>query len=111
METKISPLDILIDRGFTPVCDLNYCLANGTEFYVGIHQKSAAIVALMHNKYLYFIDKEGLKIMAETAKTYGIEKVFLYTNYGIELHSKYEKPELIGLNKIIKIDETGFDYE
>ncbi len=107
----MTPLEILTDRGFKPVSDLNYCLANGIEYYVGQTKDSAAIVALMYCEDLYFIDKIDLRIMAETAKTYGINKVILYTNYGMEIHSKYEKPEIVGLNKIIKINKEGFNHE
>ena len=54
----MKPNDILIDRGFKPVSDLNYCLANGAEYYVGYNGKSAAIVSLMpENESVYFLDK------------------------------------------------------
>jgi len=106
----MTPLEILIDRGFKPVSDLNYCLAQGTEYFIGHANKKAAIVSLMpEDESIYFIDKDGLRIMAETAKTYGIKDVFLYTNYGVELHSKYELPDIVGINKIIKINSDGFN--
>jgi len=41
--------------------------------------------------------------MSLTAKVKGINEVVLYTNYGIELHSKYEKPEDIGFDRIVKV--------
>ena len=104
--------EILIDRGFKPVSELDYALAQGTEYSIGYRGKSAAIVSLMPtDESIYFLDKEHLRLMSETAKTYGIEEVTLYTNYGMELHSKNEKPEIVGFNRIIKIDSEGFNHK
>ncbi len=104
--------EILIDRGYKPVSDLNYCLAQGTEYFVGYKGKSAAIVSLMpDDESIYFIDKPGLKVMTETAKVMGIDSVILYTNYGVEIHSKYEDAQSVGLSRFIKIDKDGFNHK
>ena len=108
----VKPLDILKDRGFQPISDLNYCLAQGTEYFIGYKGKIAAIVSLMpEDESLYFIDKIDLKIMAETAKVKGIDTVILYTNYGVEIHSRFEDADIVGLSKIIKIDNHGFNHK
>jgi hypothetical protein len=109
MKTELS---ILKSRGYKPNSDLNFCLANGCEYYVGYSKDRAAIVALMpENESIYFLDKVDLRTMAETAKTYNINTVDLFTNYGIELHSKHEKPEIVGLTRVIKIDKEGFAHK
>lgn len=96
-------LQILKDNGFTPISDLNYCSHNGVEYYIGHNENKAAIVALIHSEDIYFINKNELREMSYTAKIAGIESVELFTNYGIELHSKYEKPSIVGFSKIHKI--------
>lgn len=107
----MTPIEILKDRGFKVYGDLPYCLANGAEYYVGERLTSKGVVSLMpEDESIYFLDKEDLRVMAETAKTYGINEVILYTNYGLELHSKYEKPETVGLTQIIKIDKEGNNH-
>lgn len=97
-----NPLDILKYNGFKPSSDLNYCTANGVEYYIGWKGKEALVVAIIHDESLYMITKPELREMSLTAKTANIEKVTLLTNYGLELHSRLEKPEIVGLNKIIK---------
>lgn len=107
----MKPIEILQDRGFKVYTDLPYVLANGAEFYVGERLAEAGIVALMpENESIYFLDKIDLRKMAETAKTYSIENVILYTNYGLELHSKHESPEVVGLTQIVKIDKEGNNH-
>lgn len=80
--TIANPLEILKGNGFKPSSDLNYCTENGIEYFIGWQGNKALIVA--------------------TARHYGITHITLLTNYGLELHSRYEKPETVGLNKIIK---------
>ena len=104
-------LTILKSKGYKPNSDLNFCLANGCEYYLGYSKDRAAIIALMpENESIYFLDKVDLRTMAETAKVRGINEVTLYTNYGIELHSKHETPEVVGLTKVIKIDKDGYTH-
>jgi hypothetical protein len=111
-KSKMTAIEILKDRGFNPNSNLNYCLAQGTEYYVGYRGKSAAIVSLMpEDESIYFIDKTDLKVMAETARVIGIEDITLYTNYGVEIHSKHENSETVGINRIIKIDKEGFNHK
>lgn len=107
----MKPIEILKDRGFKVYIDLPFVLSNGAEFYVGERLTEAGIVAIMpEDESIYFLDKADLRKIAETAKTYGIEEAILYTNYGLELHSKHESPEVVGLTQIIKIDKNGNNH-
>jgi len=104
-------IDILIDRGFKPVSDLNYCLENGIEYFIGYKGKRAAIVSLMpEDESIYLIEKCALREMSETAMTHGIEHLILYTNYGLEIHSKYENANTVGFSQFIKINSEGYNY-
>ena len=110
----MTAIEVLQDRGFKANSDLPYCTANGTEYYVGINEQvknNAAIVALINNEEHYLLDKADLREMSETATTYGIKRVTLYTNYGIEIHSKFESANIVGLDRIIKIDSEGFNHK
>lgn len=108
----MTELEILQDRGFNPVSDLNYCLSNGIEYFVGYNEKRGAIVALIPpDESIFFIDKQSLREMAETAKIKGIKELYLYTNYGIELSSKFEKPECVGFTVIKKIGRDGYNFK
>lgn len=100
--TIASPLEILKGNGFKPSSDLNYCTDNGIEYFIGWKNKEALIVAIIYDETVYMITKPELREMSQTARTYGIEKVTLLTNYGLELHSRHEKPETVGLNRIVK---------
>ena len=100
--TIASPLEILKGNGYKASSDLNYCTENGVEYFIGWKKDRALIVALIHDETLYFITKAELREMSLTARTHGIKHITLLTNYGIELHSRLEKPETVGLNKIIK---------
>lgn len=104
---KTLQIEILKNAGFTPVSDLNYCLDNGIEYYIGYYKKSAAIVALIEDENVYMIDKVGLREMTESAKTAGINDVWLYTNYGLEICTLYENPSIVGLNHIVKVNSNG----
>jgi len=104
-------IEILKDRGFNPITDLPFCLSNGAEYYIGYCNKIAGIVSLMpENESIYFLDKIDLLKMAETAMIKGVEQAYLYTNYGVEIHSKYENPQSVNMAKIIKIDKQGYNH-
>lgn len=96
-------LEILKENGFQPFTDLSYCTINETEFYIGYKGNSAAIVALIQDDEHYLLEKPDLKEMADTARIKGIDHVTLFTNYGCEIHSKYEGCEIVGFNLILKI--------
>lgn len=99
----MNALQLLKDTGFKPVSNLNYCTQNGIEYFIGYRKKEAAITAIIHDESIYFITKDELREMAETAKVKGIEKLHLFTNYGLELHSQYDNPAVVGFTSIKKI--------
>lgn len=101
--TIASPLEILQGNGFKPSSDLNYCTDSGIEYFIGWKKDKALVVALLHGEDIWLIRKPELREMSLTARTHGISHITLLTNYGIELHSRLEKPETIGFNKIIKV--------
>lgn len=92
----------LIDKGFKLHSELPYCTYNGIEYYIGTKDDTAAVVAAMHDESLYLIDKNDLREMSATARTKGINKVTLFTNYGLEIHSRHETAQTVGFNKIVK---------
>jgi hypothetical protein len=96
------PLSILNCNGYKPLSELNYCTENGIEYFIGYKENKALVVAIIFNEDIYFITKPELREMSLTAKIKGINDVTFLTNYGIELHSRFEKPETIGFNRIIK---------
>lgn len=100
---KVTPLEYLYLSGFIPNSDLNFCTDSGIEYYIGYKGTEAAIVALIEDENTYLLPKPELREMSWTAKVKGIDKVTLFTNYGVELHSKYEKPQTVGFDKIEKI--------
>lgn len=100
--TIAAPLDILKGNGYKYYSDLNYCTNSGVEYFIGWKEDKALVVALIHDENIYFINKDELRQMSLAAKIKGIANVTLLTNYGLELHSRYEKPEIVGFNKIIK---------
>jgi len=104
----LTPLEILEDRGFKPYSDLPYCNEDGTEYFIGENEsRTAGIVALMCSEDHYILDKAHLRLMSETARTAGIKQIILYTNYGLELHSRHEKPSCVNMDKIIKVNSDG----
>jgi len=109
----MTPIEILKDRGFMVYTDLPYLLSNGIEYYVGESNSRVGIVALIDEQEgsIYMLYKEDLREMAKQAKNsgYKIEEFILYTNYGLELHSKYESPETVGLTQIVKITKEGYN--
>ncbi len=96
-------IDILKDHHFKPISDLNFCLDNGIEYYIGYNKRTAAICAIITDENNCFIDKAGLHEMADTAKYYGINHITLFTNYGIEIHSKHENMKCVGMDSLVKI--------
>lgn len=105
----MKPQEILIDRGFKPQ-PLNYCTKNGINFYIGENLNKAAAVAIIEDENQYLLTKEDLREISTSAKVKGIDNVILYTNFGCEIHSKYEKPEIVGFDMIKKINSEGFNY-
>ena len=102
-----SPLEYLKSMGAKTSSDLNYSTKkSGIDYYVGRKGNKAIVVAFIGDESKYMIDKEDAREMAETANTKGIESVELYTNYGIELHSKNESPKTVGFDKIYKVTSS-----
>lgn len=99
----MNALKILSENSFKSHSDLNYCTENGIEYYIGSKGINAAVVAIITDENNYFINKDDLREMSCTAKEKGIENVILFTNYGIELHSKFETPSTVGFGKIHKM--------
>lgn len=110
----MTPIEILKDRGFKVYKDLPFVLSNGIEYYLGESNSRVGIVALIDEEEggIYMLYKEDLREIAKQAKDYSykIEEFILYTNYGLELHSKYESPEVVGLTQIVKIDKEGDNH-
>lgn len=110
----MTPIEILQDRGFKVYSDLPYILSNGIEYYIGESNSRAGIVALIEEGEgsIYMLFKEDLREMAKNARHsgYKLEEFILYTNYGLELHSKHESPETVGLTQIVKIDKEGNNH-
>jgi len=86
---------------------LPYCTTNGHEYLVDRAGGSAFINCFMYDNDSELISNPvslaDLKEMMETAKTFGIEKIELYTNYGVDIHSHTLKTNPIYKNlKIVK---------
>lgn len=97
-------LEYLKSLGAKPNSDLNYSTEkNGINYYIGDKGGTAFVVAFIEDDNSYMIDKEDAREMSLTARTKGINKVELHTNYGIELHSTHENPKTIGFDKIKKV--------
>jgi len=110
----MTPIEILIDRGFKVYSRFPYLLPNGIEYYLGESNSRVGILALVDEEEgsIYMLYKEDLREIAQEAKEYGykVEEFILYTNYGLELHSKHESPETVGLTQIVKIDKDGNNH-
>lgn len=105
--TYSNPLEYLKAMGAKVDSDLNYSTEkNGINYYIGFKGNKALVVAFIEDEDNYMIDKEDAREMSLSAKIKGIETIELYTNYGIELHSK-EKTKDIGFDKIFKVS-VGF---
>ena len=104
-----NPIEYLKASGATVDSDLNFSTEkNGINFYIGRKGKKSLVVAFIEDENNSQIDKEDAREMSKTGREAGVETVELYTNYGIELHSK-EKPKDIGFDKIYKV-QVG-EYE
>jgi hypothetical protein len=103
-----NPLKYLSLMGAKTYGDLNYSTSkNGIDYYIGRKkdkngENKAIVVAFITDENNYMIDKEDAKEMSETAKEKGVDKVELYTNYGVELRSS-QKPQILGFDKIFKV--------
>jgi hypothetical protein len=113
MQTEInfSPIDFLKDKGFTPVSDLPFCTESGAVYFAADNKNKSAIVAIIEDESLYLLTKEELRMMADSVKYKGVDEVILYTNYGLELHGKYESPKTVGMTEIYKMDSEGNDIQ
>jgi len=102
--THTNSLEYLKAMGATQNTDLNYSTEeNGINYYIGRKGNKAIVVAFIEDEDVYMIDKEDAMEMSETAREEGVEVVELYTNYGVELHSRLENPQDIGFDKIYKV--------
>lgn len=102
----IKAIEILKSKGFYPVSDLNYCTDNGIEYYIGYRGSKAGVCALITDENVYMIDKDSLREMSYTAKVRGINEVHLFTNYGLEIHSKHENAQTVEFTSIQKVVNT-----
>ena len=103
-----NPLKYLSLIGAKPHSDLNYSTEhNGINYYIGEKKDKygdniAIVVAFIEDDNNYIIEREDAKEMSETAKRKGVDKVELYTNYGVEIHTT-QKPQILGFDKIHKV--------
>ena len=72
---------------------LPYCTDNGHEYYIHFDpkNKTAGVTCKTENNTApetQEITEKDVLCIIETAKTFGIERVILYTNYGIGIHSR-----------------------
>lgn len=100
---KSASLHILTLNHFTPTSELNYCTANGIDFYIGFNKDKAAVIALIEDENIYMLYKEDLREMSEAARIKGITNVVLITNYGLELHSRFDTAQVVGFDRIEKM--------
>ena len=89
---------------------------NGQPFYIGSKAVpgggiEVGVVAFMpHAEDIELFDnsqfifsKDDLMEMSASAKEMRAKKITLYTNFGMELHSQYDKPEAVGFDNIVKV--------
>lgn len=84
---------------------LPYCTESGHEFTINQIGNKSIILCFSTDEEVENnnISKESLIEMIESAKTFGIEKVELHTNYAIEVHSHTLKSSKCFQNfKIVK---------
>lgn len=101
-------IDFLNERGYKTFSNLNFATKHGINYYIGVNNitKTAAIAAMIEDDDIYMLNKPCLREMTETAKTAGIEKVILFTNYGLEINSQHETIKTVGLDNLTK---TSFE--
>jgi hypothetical protein len=80
---------------------LNYVTNNGINFDIVHNGKTAIVIAKIEDEDNYMLDKSDLREMSESARTKGIDRVELHTNYGLELRSN-ENPKIVGFDSIKK---------
>ena len=97
------PLKYLDAMGAKVHSNLPHTTKNGIDFYIGYKGDKAIVVAFIEDENNYELTKEDAREMAESAKTKGVETVEFYTNYGVEMHSRHEKPSDLGFDKIHKV--------
>jgi hypothetical protein len=103
-----NPLKYLSLMGAKTYGDLNYSTSkNGIDYHIGRKKdkngkNKAIVVAFITDENNYMIEKEDAKEMSETAKEKGVDRVELYTNYGVEIRSS-QKPQFLGFDKIVKV--------
>jgi pyridoxine 5'-phosphate synthase PdxJ len=96
-------LDYLKQIGCNTHGDLNYTTQNGIDYYIGSKDSTAIVCAAIKDiEFAHMLYKEDLREMSLTAKWKGIEQVELHTNFGMEIHSKYENCKTVGFDKIVK---------
>ena len=100
--TKNQALSYLKKIGANSQGDLNYTTENGVDFYIGLKDTTAIVVAIVESEDNYMLYKEDMKEMSSSARTKGIKSVELHTNFGMELHSTHENPKSVGFDKIVK---------
>ncbi len=90
---------------------INLTDKNKIAYYLATKGNKAIVVAfgLDATENNWMIDKEDAREMSAKAKELGSDAIELYTNYGVELHSKHEKPTDIGFDKIYKVSEEFED--
>jgi hypothetical protein len=80
---------------------VNFVTKNGVNFDIAHNGKTAIVIAQIEDEDNYMLDKSDLREMSESARTKGINRVELHTNYGLELRSN-ENPKVVGFDSIKK---------
>ena len=87
--------------------DLPFVTKEGKEFKVGYNGNDAYIFAelpkglILEEQCNNIITKPELREMSCAAKTKGIQRITLLTDYGLEIHSK-EGPKVVGIDKVVR---------
>jgi len=102
-------IEYIKEKGYEPFGTLNFSTSkNGIDYYIGTKGNKAIVVALDPDEDNFMIEKQDAREMAHSAKLKGIKHVELHTNYGVELHSRHEKPKDIGFDKVEKVHVQEF---
>ena len=112
--TSVSEIVFLKSMGFEVMSDLPFTydeklkIDTGREFYIGEKTTSIgkiAAVAMFQDGTGavddLIITKPELRQMSSTARTSGVKKVALYTNYGVEVRS--DEKDTVGFDRIEKL--------
>ena len=92
----------LVQGGYLPYSNLNHCTQSGINYFIGYKDNIAAVCTFIEDENRYLLEKTDLREMSLTARIQGIDRVILFTNYGLELKST-EKPITIGFEAIVKL--------